>query len=114
MTAIFEEIRRLEAARKKGDISAAEFAEAKGRLLATVEDATVLPPFEFEPPRREARRETSGTAPGPWGLMLMGLAGAGLLTLLAGQLIGDLTIAFTLVATVFAAIVIAAFRKLES
>ncbi|AHC99337.1 hypothetical protein [Leisingera methylohalidivorans] len=109
MTAIFEEIRRLEAARKKGDITAAAFAEAKGRLLATVEDATVLPPFEPAPqPRR-----TDSAAPGPWGLMLMGLCGAGLLTFLAGRLIGDLTIAFTLVATVFAAIVIAAFRKLE-
>ncbi|WP_264212005.1 SHOCT domain-containing protein [Leisingera thetidis] len=109
MTAIFEEIRRLEAARKKGDISAAEFAVAKAKLLETVEDATVLPPFQPAAPRRRA----SSAAPGPWGLMLMGICGAGLLTVLAAQLIGDLTLAFTLIATVFAAIVIAAFRRLE-
>ncbi|MBY6066546.1 SHOCT domain-containing protein [Leisingera aquaemixtae] len=109
MTVIFEEIRRLEAARKKGDISEAEFARAKGRLLETVEDATVLPPFEFEPQRRRA----ASTGPGPWGTVLIGICMAGLLTFLAGQLIGNITIAFTLVATVCAAIVIAAFRRLE-
>ena len=109
MTVIFEEIRRLETARKKGEISAAEYAAAKVRLLETVEDAAVLPPFAAAP----ARRRQTGTEPGPWGLMLAGLCGAGLLTFLAGQLIGDLTIAFTLVASIFAAIVIAAFRGLE-
>ncbi|MFY0308663.1 SHOCT domain-containing protein [Leisingera sp. D0M16] len=109
MTVIFEEIRRLEAARKKGDISEAEFAKAKGRLLETVEDATVLPPFEFEPQRRRA----SSSGPGPWGTVLIGLLMAGLLTFAAGQLIGNITIAFTLVASIFAAVVIAAFRRLE-
>lgn len=109
MTAIFEEIRRLEAARKKGWISASEYAVAKGRLLETVEDATVLPPFQAAP----QRRAMSSSAPGPWGLMLIGLLGAGALTFIAGQVIGDLSIAFTLVASVFAAIVIAAFRRLE-
>ncbi|KIC10470.1 hypothetical protein RA19_12255 [Leisingera sp. ANG-M1] len=109
MTAILEEVRRLEAAREKGEISASEYAEAKGRLLESVEDATVLPPFEFEKPKRRA----TGAAPGPWGLMLIGLCGAGLLTFIAGQLIGDLTIAFTLVTCIFAGIVVAAFRKLE-
>lgn len=110
MTAIFEEIRRLEAARKRGDISKAEFASAKARLLDTVEDATVLAPFETAP---AAQQPPSGAAPGPWGLMLLGLCGAGLLTFLAGQLIGDLTIAFTLVAACVAAVVVAAFRRLE-
>lgn len=109
MTAIFEDVRRLEAARKNGDISEAEFAAAKARLLDTVEDATVLPPFESA----QARKRTAPSGPGPWGLMLFGLCGAGLLTFLAGQLIGDLTIAFTLVAACFAAVVVAAFRKLE-
>lgn len=109
MTAIFEDVRRLEAARKNGDISETEFAAAKARLLDTVEDATVLPPFEPAP----ARKRTASSGPGPWGLMLLGLCGAGLLTFLAGQLIGDLTIAFTLVAACFAAVVVAAFRKLE-
>lgn len=110
MTAIFEEIRRLEAARKNGDISEADFTRAKARLLDRVEDATVLPPFAPAPARR---KPASGTAPGPWGLMLLGLCGVGLLTFLAGLLIGDLTMAFTLVAACFAAVVIAAFRRLE-
>ena len=66
------------------------------------------PPFEFEAPPRQ-RSRPSNAAPGPWGLMLIGLCGAGLLTFIAGQLIGDLTIAFTLVACIFAAIGSAGF-----
>ena len=52
--------------------------------------------------------------PNPWGMVLIGLACAALMTFLGAQLIGDFTIALTLVACISAAIVVAAFRRLES
>ncbi|MFW8635971.1 SHOCT domain-containing protein [Cribrihabitans pelagius] len=110
MTVIFEEIRRLDAARKRGEISPAEFAAAKARLLNSVEEANVLP----QGTAAAAPRPPAATASGLWGMLAMGLLGAGVLTVLAGQLIGDLTIALTLAVTVLAAIVIAAFRRLEA
>jgi len=108
MNVILEEVRRLEAAREKGEVSEFEYAVAKSRLLSTVEEATVLPP-EAEP---EPREKDSAT-PNPWGLALIGLCCAGLMTFLSTQLIGDFTIAFTLVTCICAAIVVVAFRRLE-
>ncbi|MFU1681907.1 hypothetical protein L0Z65_15270 [Phaeobacter sp. BS52] len=46
-------------------------------------------------------------------MLLLALCAAAVMTVLVGQLVGDITIAFTLVVTVFAAIVVAAFRRLE-
>ena len=69
----------------------------------------MLPPVETETePRAKAP-----AVPGPMGLVLIGLACAVLMTILGAQLIGDFTIAFTLVTCIFAAIVVAAFRRLE-
>ncbi|NIZ14200.1 SHOCT domain-containing protein [Phaeobacter sp. HF9A] len=135
MTAILHEIRQLDAARKRGDISAEEYATARGRLLASVEDAAVEPqeparhaargrPAPRRPAARAARptpkppsAPSEGTAPddmsGFWALILIGLCAAGLMTFLVGQLIGDITIALTLAVTVFAAIVIAAFQRMQ-
>ena len=110
MTAIFDEVRRLEAAHENGEISVFEYSVAKSRLLATVEEATVLPPVETE----TELRENATATPNPWGMVLIGLACAALMTFLGAQLIGDFTIAFTLVACISAAIVVAAFRRLES
>ncbi|MFW8593590.1 SHOCT domain-containing protein [Cribrihabitans neustonicus] len=108
MTAIFEEIRQLDAARKRGEISPEAFAAAKARLLNSVEEAKVL-----SQPAAVRRRPAPPPASGLWGMLAMGLLGAGVLTVLAGQLIGDLTIALTLAVTVLAAIVVRAFRGLE-
>jgi len=110
MNAILEDVRRLEAAREKGEVSEFEYAVAKSRLLSTVEEATVLPPVEAEP---EPREEATAT-PDLWGLALIGLICAGLMTFLTAQLTGNVTVAFTLVTCICAAIVIAAFRRLES
>ncbi|MFV1443362.1 SHOCT domain-containing protein [Phaeobacter sp. JH20_36] len=113
MSAILQEIRQLEAARDRGEISPEEFTKAKTRLLNTVEEATVLPQASRQPVARTAVRPSGDVAPGAWGMLLLALCAAAAMTVLVGQLIGDLTIAFTLVVTVFAAIVIAAFRRLE-
>ena len=48
-----------------------------------------------------------------WGLVLVGLCAAAIMTFLVGQLIGDITIALTLAVTVFAAVVIAAFQRMQ-
>ena len=109
MNTIFEEIRRLETAREKGEVSEFEYAVAKSRLLSTVEEATVLPPTEAEP----KPQEEDAVTPSPVGLVLIGMACAVLMTFLGAQLIGDFTIAFTVVACIFAAIVVTAFRRLE-
>ncbi|MFS4581913.1 SHOCT domain-containing protein [Phaeobacter sp. C3_T13_0] len=117
MSSILQEIRQLEAARERGDLSPEDFTRAKTRLLNTVEEATVLPQAQRQSPgqspTRAARRQSSDVAPVAWGMLLLALFAAAAMTLLVGQLIGDVTIAFTLVVTVFAAIVIAAFRRLE-
>ncbi|APG48528.1 SHOCT domain-containing protein [Phaeobacter porticola] len=111
MSAILQEIRRLEAARDRGDMSPEEFSRTKDQLLSMVEEATVLPRADRQAQAR-ARPSVDAT-PGAWGMLVLALCAAGGMTLLVGQLIGDVTIAFTLVVTVFAAIVIAAFRRLE-
>lgn len=59
MSAILQEIRQLEAARDRGDISPEDFTKAKNRLLSTVEDATVLPQANRQPaPRAAADRKS--------------------------------------------------------
>ncbi|AHD11040.1 SHOCT domain-containing protein [Phaeobacter gallaeciensis] len=113
MSAILQEIRQLEAARDRGDISPEDFTKAKNRLLSTVEDATVLPQANRQPPPRATVRQSGTPASTAWGMLLLALCAATVMTVLVGQLVGDMTIAFTLVVTVFAAIVIAAFRRLE-
>ncbi|WP_255731612.1 hypothetical protein [Phaeobacter sp. B1627] len=72
--------------------------------------------------RPQARPETTvgNTVGNPdditsfWGLIFIGLCAAGLMTFLIGRLIGDITIALTLAITVFAAIVIAAFQRMQT
>nr|WP_244906656.1 SHOCT domain-containing protein [Phaeobacter piscinae] len=81
--------------------------------MSTVEDATVLPQANRHPPPRATARQSGTTASTAWGMLLLALCAAAVMTVLVGQLVGDITIAFTLVVTVFAAIVVAAFRRLE-
>lgn len=177
MTAILDKIRQLDAARKRGDISEAEYNLARARVLATVEDADVVEtprpqraavhgaqatgapsarpraartataapaatppgarsgatsraPAKASSPRAAQNRigpdrgqvaatssgaETTAAEEGSliWGIVLIGLAASALLTFLLGRLIGDITIALTLAVTVFAAIVIAAFQRMQ-
>jgi len=156
MTAMLEKLRQLDAARKRGDLSDAEYSAARARLIETVEDVDVepaaAPPRRPRPPRqdpkpeaRNPRRAASGeakprpvappsqatrrTASSPqqpsettspddmsffWGLVFVGLCAAGLMTFLIGRLIGDITIALTLAVTVFAAVVISAFQRMQN
>ncbi|WP_405117358.1 SHOCT domain-containing protein [Phaeobacter sp. BS23] len=81
--------------------------------MSTVEDAKVLPQANRQPPPRATARQSGTAASTAWGMLLLALCAAAVITVLVGQLVGDITIAFTLVVTVFAAIVVAAFRRLE-
>ncbi len=111
MTAILEDLRRLDAARKRGDISHSVYEEAKGQLLCDVDDVQIL--SETKPAPRAVTPAQVDEGQGLWGLLLIGFCGAGSMTFVAAQLIGDMTIAVTLVVTVFAAILVKAAKRLE-
>ncbi|MBT8155069.1 SHOCT domain-containing protein [Epibacterium ulvae] len=118
MTAILEDLRRLDAARKRGDISHSVYEEAKGRLLGQVEDVQIVAEAPNTANRAHDRSEQDrpgqeANNQGLWSLLLVGLLGAGIMTFVLAQLIGDLTIAVTLVVTVFAAILVKAAKRLE-
>lgn len=107
MTAVLEEIRRLEAARLRGDIKHDEFRRLRASLLAAIEDAEIV-----EAPRADP--DPTGPAPQLWVLAFALGAAAGIFTLVAGWLIGDATLALTLAATLLAAVAVAAYRRLEA
>ena len=106
MTAILEQIRQLEAARNRGEMTSAQFERAKERLFDTVEDAVATPIAPSAPPRR-----------GPpsifWPALGVSVLGIAVVTGLATLLIGDLTLALTLAVTLLAAVTVAAFRALD-
>lgn len=125
MTAILGEIRQLEAAARRGDISDAELEAAKARLMDTVEDAaTDVPPPEPEaaPPIPDPAipdPEPESAAP-PRALdfrafdVVTFCIIAGFLCVVVGTvLFGDLTIALTLTITLLAAFAVRAFVMLD-
>lgn len=111
MTTILEDIRRLDAARKRGDISPDVYEHEKRRVLGRVEDVQLV--SETRPERRNPHRAREDENQGLWSLLLVGFCLAGILTFVAAQLIGDMTIAVTLVVTIFAAILVKAAKRLE-
>ncbi|ABF62849.1 hypothetical protein TM1040_0116 [Ruegeria sp. TM1040] len=140
MTVMLERLRQLEAARKRGDLTDAQYRDARSKLLSVVEDAEVEPtgprPRTTATRSQAARPRSRPAAPAPtrraapaaaphsdsvepqdmsffWGLVLVGLCGAAMITFLIGRLIGDITIALTLAVTVVAAVVIAAFQRMQ-
>ncbi len=115
MTAILEDLRRLDAARKRGDISHSVYEETKGRLLGQVEDVQIVAeaPTALRATDQTQDRMQEEANQGVWSLLLLGFLAAGILTFLLAQFIGDLTIAVTLVVTIFAAILVKAAKRLE-
>ncbi len=109
MTAVLEEIRSLEAARKRGDISEADFLRIRASLMDSIEDATL----ELRPNPAPAPTPSKPATPQLWHIVLFIalLFGGG--TLVASWLIGDMTLALTLAATALAAFTVHAFRNLE-
>lgn len=104
MTAILDDIRRLDAAHARGELSAVELAAAKARLMDSIPDVTADP---AEPLPPEKRRN---------GLVPMLMLCAVILVVCAGAallLTGDLLLSSTLAITVLAAFTVMLFRQLE-
>ena len=105
MTAILHEIRRLEAAHARGDMTADELEDAKDRLVDTVEEADLQP------------TDNATSAPIPrralFDLILLAMLAAGACMVIATYVFGDLTLALTLTVTLMAAIAVRAFLALD-
>ncbi|MEL6566583.1 MAG: hypothetical protein AAFQ59_19225 [Pseudomonadota bacterium] len=109
MTAILDDIRRLDAAHARGDISAVELAAAKAQLMDSIPDVTPDAEAEAEATRDEPPAPRHGVVPILMfcGVMLVVCAGTALL------LTGDLLLSATLAITVLAAFTIMLFRQIE-
>ena len=105
MTAILDDMRRLDAAHARGDLSAVDLVAAKAKLLDSVPDASE--PARSRPAAPRPRRASV------WPVLLLCVmvvtvcAGAALL------LTGDVMLSATLGITVLAAITIMLFRQLD-
>ena len=107
MTAILDDMRRLEAAHARGDLNAIDLAAAKAELLDSVPDADEEP----HAPEIATPRITRATI---WPMLLLCVM---VVTVCAGAalaLTGDLMLSATLAITVLAAITIMLFRQLDS
>ena len=106
MTAILDDMRRLDDAHARGDISAIDLADAKAQLLEAVPDAT-------EPAHAEPTLTPVDACLGFWPTLLLC---ALILTVCIGAallLIGDITLSATLAITVLAAVTVMLFRQLD-
>ncbi|WP_299694400.1 hypothetical protein [uncultured Tateyamaria sp.] len=108
MTAILDDIRRLDAAHARGEMSTVELAAAKAKLMDSIPDIT---PDTTEPaPPPTQATEPRGTL-GPMlmfcTIILIVCAGVALL------LTGDLLLSATLAITVLAAFTVMLFRQLD-
>ena len=109
MTAILDDIRRLDAAHARGELTTVELAEAKARLLDAIPDVTPQEPLaKPEPPRASAPAHPLGPMLLLCTLILAICAGAALL------LTGDVLLSATLAITVLAAFTVMLFRQLDS
>lgn len=107
MTAILDDIRRLDAAHARGDISAIDLAAEKARLMDSVPDATETARSEAqERPKRETRA-CVGQMLLLCALVLIVCVGATLL------LTGDIMLSATLAITVLAALTVMLFRQID-
>lgn len=105
MTAILDDMRRLEAAHARGDLSAVDLVAAKAKLLDSVPDASE--PMRAAAPVRRVKRATV------WPMLLLCVL---VVTICAGAalvLTGDVMLSATLGITVLAAITIMLFRQLD-
>jgi len=110
MTAILDDIRRLDAAHARGEITAVDLAASKAKLMDSVPDA-----FEEASEQTETsstRRIVSGHDLGPTLLFC-----AFILTVCVGTalvLTGDMTLSATLAIMVLAALTVLLFRQIDS
>lgn len=107
MTAILDDIRRLDAAHARGELSAVELAAAKAKLMDSIPDVTPDDTAPPDPPQRRKPGSGMGQILAFCALILFLCAGAALL------LTGDLLLSATLAITVLAAFSVMLFRQLD-
>ena len=107
MTAILDDIRRLDAAHARGEINAADLAAAKAKLLDSVPDVFDLTPNMVTKPAAKPARPGVGQVLLLCALILTVCVGAALL------LTGEIMLSTTLGITVLAAFTIMLFRQID-
>ena len=108
MTAILDEMRRLDAAHARGEIGTVELAAAKAELMDSIPDAAEDAPPEHDPiPLPPPTRPGIGEALLLCTLILTVCVGAALL------LTGDIMLSATLAITVLAAFTVMLFRQID-
>jgi len=109
MTAILDDMRRLDAAHARGEISAVDLAAAKADLIDAVPEADAEPPPAPDTAAQHQRPKRAGVGQT---LLLCAL----ILTVCVGAallLTGDLMLSLTLAITVLAAFTVMLFRQLD-
>lgn len=107
MTAIMDEIRRLEAAHARGDLTAVQLQAAKAALVSDIEDANDTKaqlPDEGKPELPKSAL---------FDIVLFCVLATVACIVIATLLFGDLTLAITLAATLLAAFTVRAFVALD-
>ncbi|MEO9574799.1 MAG: hypothetical protein ABJ320_18670 [Lentilitoribacter sp.] len=107
MTAILDDMRRLEAAHARGDLSAIDLAAAKADLLESVPDAD-------EPVHAVEHAPSRVTRVTIWPMLLLCVLVVNICAGVTLMLTGDLMLSSTLAITVLAAITVMLFRQLDS
>jgi hypothetical protein len=113
MTAILEEIRKLDAARERGEIGYSDFALKRKRLLESVEDAQFVGEEHTPDPEEDAPRQPPIPGVDLWLMALVLMGGFTVCTALVTWLVGDITLALTASVTLLAALCVRAFRNLQ-
>ena len=107
MTSILNEVRKLDAARKRGDISEMDFAEIRAQLLGAIEDAEIIEDTAPEPTPAVPNVDL-------WLIGLLLTCAFFMVTALATWALGDFVLAVTLSVTLLAAIIVRAMHNSEN
>lgn len=105
MTAILDDMRRLDAAHARGELNAIDLAAAKADLLDAVPDATET----ARPPERKPRIQRAAM----WPMLLLCVLVVTVCSGVALMLTGDVMLSATLAITVLAALTVMLFRQLD-
>ncbi len=112
MTAILDDMRRLDAAHARGELTTVELTAAKAELMDSIPDVTPNDPVE-----PDLIEESEADLPTHSSIGQMLLLCTLILTICAGAallLTGDLLLSATLAITVLAAFTVMLFRQLDS
>ncbi|MEL7100415.1 MAG: hypothetical protein AAGM84_16440 [Pseudomonadota bacterium] len=109
MTAVLQNLRQLEAARRRGELSLSEYASRRAEMMAAVEDAALDADIDDAAGASAVAR---AKPPSAWLMAGLLITGCTLMTLLGAWATGDLSLALTVSVTLLAALMVAAFQSL--